>query len=128
MTVSLNRPGYMSKEEVKQLADQGNIIGSHTYDHQNVKKYTDKDWEQQVAKPSKELEEITGRPIQYFAYPFGLWNKEAIAHLKPFGFKSVFQLSEHRDENDPLYTVRRMIIPGTWSSAGMMRVMKSSFK
>lgn len=128
MTVSLGRPGYMSKEQVKQLSDEGHTIGSHTYDHQNVKKYTDKEWEDQIAKPSKKLNEITGKPIEYFAYPFGLWNKEAIPHLKQHGFKSVFQLSDRRDENDPLFTVRRIIVPGEWSAAGMMRVMKSSFK
>ncbi|HLG40173.1 MAG TPA: polysaccharide deacetylase family protein, partial [Chitinophagaceae bacterium] len=128
MTVSLGRPGYMSKEQVKQLSDEGHTIGSHTYDHQNVKKYTDKEWEEQIAKPSRKLNEITGKPIEYFAYPFGLWNKEAIPHLKQHGFKSVFQLSDRRDENDPLFTVRRIIVPGEWSAAGMMKVMKSSFK
>jgi peptidoglycan/xylan/chitin deacetylase (PgdA/CDA1 family) len=128
MTVSLDRPGYMSKDQVKQLSDQGNIIGSHTWDHHNVKKYTEEDWKTQVEKPSKQLEGITGKPVQYFAYPFGLWNRDAIQNLKRFHFKSVFQLSDPRDKDDPLYTVRRFIIPGEWSAAGMMRVMKSSFK
>jgi len=127
MTVSLGKPGYMSKEQVKQLSDEGHLIGSHTYDHQNVKKYTDKDWEEQVTKPSKQLQAITGKPIEYFAYPFGLWNKEAIPHLKEHGFKSVFQLYAPRDENDPLFTIRRIIITGDRSGAGMQKLMKNSF-
>jgi peptidoglycan/xylan/chitin deacetylase (PgdA/CDA1 family) len=128
MTVSLGRPGYMSKEEVKQLSDEGHVIGSHTWDHHSVKQYTGEDWTIQIDKPSKQLKEITGKPIEYFAYPFGLWNKEAIANLKHHGFKSVFQLSDRRDENDPLYSIRRIIVPGEWSAAGMMRVMRSAFK
>jgi len=128
MTVSLGRPGYMTKEEVKQLSDQGHVIGSHTWDHHNVKQYVAADWETQIAKPSKQLETITGKPVEYFAYPFGLWNKEAISNLKRYHFKSVFQLADPRDKQDPLYTIRRFIIPGEWSAAGMMRVMKSSFK
>jgi peptidoglycan/xylan/chitin deacetylase (PgdA/CDA1 family) len=59
MTVSLGRPGYMSKEQVKQLADEGHIIGSHTWDHHNVKKYAGDDWTTQIDKPSKQLEAIT---------------------------------------------------------------------
>src|SRR5206468_11653311 len=51
MTVSLDRPGYMSKEQVKQLADEGNIIGSHTWNHSNVKNYSGKDWITQIDKP-----------------------------------------------------------------------------
>jgi peptidoglycan/xylan/chitin deacetylase (PgdA/CDA1 family) len=127
MTVSLGKPGYMSKAQVKELSDEGHTIGSHTYDHKNVKKYEEKDWAEQVARPSKQLQEITGRRVEYFAYPFGLWNKEAIPHLKEHGFKSVFQLSASSDENDPLYSIRRIIVPGGWSGSTMQRVMKNSF-
>ena len=127
MTVSLGKPGYMNKEQVKQLADEGHTIGSHTYDHKNVKTYSSDDWVEQVQKPSRLLQTITGKPVEYFAFPFGLWNKEAIAKLKDHDFKAVFQLSAKRDENDPLYSVRRIIVPGNWSGATMLRVMKNSF-
>jgi peptidoglycan/xylan/chitin deacetylase (PgdA/CDA1 family) len=128
MTVSLGRPGYMSKEQVKQLSDEGHTIGSHTWNHENVKKYTEPDWAIQVDKPSKQLQSITGRPVEYFAYPFGLWNKEAIKNLKEHGFKSVFQLADPRDKDDPLFSIRRIIVPGGWSAEGMLKVIKSSFK
>lgn len=128
MTVSLGKPGYMSKEQVKQLADEGHTIGSHTYDHKNVKTYTVDDWVDQVQKPSQQLQTITGKPVEYFAYPFGLWNKEAIAKLKDHEFKAVFQLSQKRDENDPLYSIRRIIVPGSWSGTSMIRAMRNSFE
>jgi peptidoglycan/xylan/chitin deacetylase (PgdA/CDA1 family) len=128
MTVSLGRPGYMNSEQVKQLSDEGHTIGSHTWDHQNVKKFLAEDWIKQVEKPSKQLQTITGKKIEYFAYPFGLWNKEAIVKLKEHGFKSVFQLSAHRDDNDPLFSIRRIIVPGEWGAATVLKVMKNSFK
>lgn len=128
MTVSLNKPGYMSKEQVKQLADEGHIIGSHTYDHKNVKTYTSDDWVDQVQKPSQQLQTITGKPVEYFAYPFGLWNKEAISKLKDHDFKGVFQLAANRDENDPLYSIRRIIVPGGWSGKSLQKIMYRSFK
>ena len=82
MTVSIGKKGkfvdYMSKEQIKQLSDEGNVIGSHTYDHKNFKKYQGKDWEEQLDKPTKKLEEITGKKMTEFAYPFGLWNAEGI--------------------------------------------------
>jgi len=127
MTVSLNKPGYMSKEQVKQLADDGHIIGSHTYDHKNVKTYTSDDWVEQVQRPSQQLQTITGKPVEYFAFPFGLWNKEAIARLKDHDFKAVFQLAANRDENDPLYSIRRIIVPGGWSGKSLQKIMTRSF-
>ncbi|HEV8286415.1 MAG TPA: polysaccharide deacetylase family protein [Chitinophagaceae bacterium] len=127
MTVSLGRPGYMTKQEVKQLADEGNTIGSHTWNHSNVKNYAAQDWVTQIDKPSQELEKITGKPIEYFAYPFGLWNKPAIEQLKQRGFKAAFQLSAKRDENDPLFTIRRIIVPGEWSTNTLEKWMKNNF-
>ena len=127
MTVSLNKPGYMSKDQVKQLADAGHVIGSHTWDHKNVKTYTSEDWVEQVQKPSRQLQNITGKPVEYFAYPFGLWNREAIARLKDHDFKAVFQLAADRDQDDPLYTVRRIIVPGNWNGQSLQKIMKKSF-
>ncbi len=128
MTVSLGRPNYMSREQVKALSDQGHTIGSHTWDHQNVKKYEQKDWVTQIEKPSKQLESITGKPVHYFAYPFGLWNEAAIPELKNRNFKASFQLSGRRDPNDPLHCIRRIIVPGSWSGEVLDRRIKNSFR
>jgi peptidoglycan/xylan/chitin deacetylase (PgdA/CDA1 family) len=115
MTVSLGRPRYMDKAQVKELFDAGHIIGSHTWDHHNVKKYQGNDWTIQIDKPTRVLEAITGKPIRYFAYPFGLWNRQAITELRKRGFIAAFQLNEKRDEQEPLFTIRRIIVPGYWS-------------
>ena len=128
MTVALGKPGYMSRDQVKQLSDEGHTVGSHTYDHKNVKQYVVDDWVEQIQNPSKQLQTITGKPVNYFAYPFGLWNKDAIAKLKDHDFKAVFQLAAARDENDPLYSVRRIIVPGGWTGAGLQKVMFKSFQ
>lgn len=127
MTVSLGRPNYMSRDQVKQLSDMGHVIGSHTWDHHNVKKYQGQDWVTQIEKPTKTLEEITGKKIQHFAYPFGLWNPEAIPELKKRGMKSAYILATKRDENDPLFTIRRIIASGYWTSKTLSNSIKNSF-
>lgn len=131
MTVSIGKKGkfadYMSAEQIKELADEGNVIGSHTYDHKNFKKYEGKDWEEQIDKPKKRLEEIIGKEIEYFAYPFGLWNAEGIPELKKRGFKMAFALADKRDPNDPLYTVRRIIASGYWSPKTLHNSIVKSF-
>ncbi|MBS1915893.1 MAG: polysaccharide deacetylase family protein [Bacteroidetes bacterium] len=127
MTVSLNRPNYMSKEQVKELSDAGNTIGSHTWDHHNVKQYQGKDWEIQIDKPTRQLGSITGKPIRYFAYPFGLWNKQAIPELKKRNFIAAFQLVTKRDDEEPLYTIRRIIVPGYWSLVTLQHAINSDF-
>jgi peptidoglycan/xylan/chitin deacetylase (PgdA/CDA1 family) len=127
MTVSLGRPNYMSKTQVKQLSDEGNVIGSHTWDHHNVKKYQGQDWVTQIEKPTKQLEEITGKKINYFAYPFGLWNPEAFPELKKRGMDAAFVLAEKRDQQDPLFTIRRIIASGYWSPRTLHNSIVQSF-
>jgi peptidoglycan/xylan/chitin deacetylase (PgdA/CDA1 family) len=127
MTISMNRPRYMSKEQIKELSDDGHVIACHTWDHHMVTKYTATDWDLQLVKPRKQLEEITGKPVSYFAYPFGLWNQAAIPELQKRDYKLSFILSTKRDSIQPLQTVRRMIVPGQWSAAGMLRSMRSTF-
>jgi peptidoglycan/xylan/chitin deacetylase (PgdA/CDA1 family) len=128
MTISINRPRYMSKEQLKQLSDSGNDVEAHTWDHHMVTKYKGLDFDTQFVKPKKKVEEITGRPAEYFAYPFGLWNEAAIPELKKAGYKMAFILSTKRDSTEPLYTIRRMIVPGTWSTPGMLKAMKKTFQ
>ena len=128
MTVSLNKKNYFSTKQVKQLADEGNVIGSHTWDHKNIKKYDSTDWERQIDKPRKLLEEITGKPVNYFAYPFGVWNKESIPELKKRKFRAAFQLGDKVYNDDPFFTIRRIIVPGSRSAGTTFRVMQRSFK
>ena len=127
MTVSLGRPHYMTKPMVKQLSDEGNLIGSHTWDHHNVKKYQGQDWVTQIDKPTKTLEDITGKKIKYFAYPFGLWNPAAFPELKQRGFVAAFSLAEKRDQTDPLFTIRRIIASGYWSPRTLHNSIVQSF-
>ena len=129
MTVSLGRqPHYMTKDQVKELYTAGNVIGSHTWDHHSVKKYQGKDWEIQIDKPTKQLEAITGTPIRYFAYPFGLWNREALPELRKRGFIAAFQLADRMDPTDPLMTIRRIIVAGGWSLKTFHNAIIHDFK
>lgn len=127
MTVSINRPNYMKSEQIKQLSDEGHDISLHTWDHHNVKLYQGADWVTQIEKPKATLEKITGKPIQYFAYPFGLWNPQAIPELKSRGLKAAFQLATARDEQEPLYTIRRIIVTGDVSGQKLIGRIHGSF-
>ncbi|WP_410478156.1 polysaccharide deacetylase family protein [Pedobacter aquatilis] len=130
MTVSIGRKGrinYMTKEQIKQLADEGNTIASHTYDHKNFAQFTDEDWKTQIDEPTKKLEEITGKKVEYFAYPYGVYKAANLPKLKEHGFKAAFILSTARDENYPLYTIRRIIDPGRYTAKNLHYSINKSF-
>ena len=127
MTVSINRPHYLSSDEIKKLADDGHEVAAHTWDHHMVTKYTTDDWDLQLVRPKSKLEKIIGKPVTSFAYPFGLWNTAAIPEIKKSGYKMAFILSTKRDTVAPLYTIRRMIVSGNWKTEQLLKSIETTF-
>lgn len=130
MTVAIGRRGkqpYMDKAQIKDLADRGHTVGAHTWDHHNVKKYQGDDWKIQVEEPKAKLEAIIGKPVNYFAYPFGLWSHQVLPEIQKRGYKAAFTLADKRDDQMPLYTIRRIIAGGQWSAKTLYRNMNQSF-
>jgi len=127
MTVTIGKPHYMSKAQIKQLAEEGHQIGLHTWDHHMVTRYTEQDWVKQLDEPKKMLEQLIGKPIPYFAYPYGVWNEQAIAELKKRNIKMAFQLSSKVDPRYPLFTVRRIIVAPGYSPQNLLKAMQRDF-
>ncbi|MGV3546784.1 MAG: polysaccharide deacetylase family protein [Pedobacter sp.] len=131
MTVAIGKKGrihYMNAAQIKELSDEGNVIASHTYDHKNFAKFTEEDWKTQIDEPTAKLERITGKKVEYFAYPYGVYKASLLPKLKEHGFKAAFILSTKRDENYPLYTIRRIIDPGNYTARNLLHSIKKSFK
>lgn len=110
MTVAIGKPHYMSREQIKALADKGHIIGCHTWDHHKVSSFKKKDWQLQLAKPKKLLEKITQKPVSCFAYPYGVWNMEAVDSLINNDFSTAFIFYGKQDPSLPLYTIERIVV------------------
>jgi peptidoglycan/xylan/chitin deacetylase (PgdA/CDA1 family) len=127
MTIATGKPGYLSREQIREMSDRGHIIASHTREHKSILKYDTAYQRAELAGPRSTLESITGKPVVHFAYPYGLWERRAVTRVKEAGYRTAFILSTKRDDADPLYTIRRMNVPGYWHPAGMLQAMKRTF-
>ncbi len=130
MTVAIGKKGriaYMNKAQIRQLNDEGNTIANHTYDHKNFAQFTAEDWKIQIEKPNQTLAQITGKKVEYFAYPYGIYKPSSLHQLKAYGIKAAFILSTKRDENYPLFTIRRIIDPGTYTAKNLYNSINKSF-
>jgi peptidoglycan/xylan/chitin deacetylase (PgdA/CDA1 family) len=125
MTVVLGHPNFVTKQDVRDIDSKGHVIGCHTWNHTSVTKYKEKDWAIQVEKPKKDLEKIIGKPVNYFAYPNGLWNAAAAAEIKKYGYIAAFKLWEKMDKALPLYTIKRRIASGYWDNKALMNAIRS---
>ncbi len=126
MTVTNNKKNYLTRDEIAQLANEGNTVGLHSWDHVMVTKYTDSTfWKQQVLDPQKKLADMIGKPVEYWAYPNGVYDHEAARELDKH-FKLSFILMSKRDSLYPLQTIRRMIAPPV-SPGKLIKSMRSNF-
>jgi peptidoglycan/xylan/chitin deacetylase (PgdA/CDA1 family) len=127
MTVSIDKPAYMSTNQMQQLIHQGHVLGVHTWNHENVKSYAATDWKTQLDKPLVTLQKLTRKPVYYFAYPYGAWTPQAAQTLKERGIKMAFILHTPQDNSLPLYTVRRLMVLGPWSDKTLAKKMTETF-
>jgi len=127
MTVTIGKYAYLTGAQIKELSDSGHVIAGHTWNHPSITKLKGQDWNMQISRPKEILEKITGRPVQYFAYPYGAWDDKAIDQLKKREIKAAFQLLEKQSEKEPLYTIRRLMVSGDWSAATLYKHIKIFF-
>jgi peptidoglycan/xylan/chitin deacetylase (PgdA/CDA1 family) len=113
MTVSIGKPRYMNRDDIKTLSENGHIIGCHTWDHHKVTDYKKEDWQLQLSYPKTILEKITLTPVTCFAYPYGVWNAAATDSLKTRGYTTAFIVYGEQDPDIPLYTLTRTIVKNT---------------
>lgn len=126
MTITYNKKNYMTTDEIAQLAKAGHTVGLHSWDHTMATKYKEAaDWQKQVEEPKKKLESITGKAVEYWAYPNGVYNHESATELSKY-FKLSFSLATKRDSLQPLQCVRRIIVPEC-SPAGLLKSMRRTF-
>jgi peptidoglycan/xylan/chitin deacetylase (PgdA/CDA1 family) len=126
MTITYNKKNYMTKDQIAQLSKEGSIIGLHSWDHTMVTKYkTEEDWKKEVADPKDKLEKIVGSPVEYWAYPNGVYDHKGAEELNKY-FKLSFTLFSKRDSIYPLQTVRR-ILATDCSAPSLLKSMRRTF-
>jgi peptidoglycan/xylan/chitin deacetylase (PgdA/CDA1 family) len=117
MSVVLDRPNWLSRDEVRALDAAGMTIAAHTWDHHPVTKYADQDWPTQLEKPRAQLEQIVGHDVDLFACPYGLWNTAALPHVQAAGYRAAFQLTGQPPKPQrPLLTIQRVLVPSSWDN------------
>lgn len=125
-TAFIGKKYYLTEKEIRILADSGHSIGCHTYDHPSVAS-ANMNWGKQLDSSRLQLEKITGTPVYFFAYPYGIWTDSAISQLKARNFRAAFQLTGKPAPTDPLFTLRRLMISGAWTPAELIQKLKAVF-
>ena len=63
-------------EQVRMIAEQGHLIGNHTWRHVQVTSLPKEEAEEEILAVSGLVEELTGKGTSYVRPPFGIWDPE----------------------------------------------------
>jgi peptidoglycan/xylan/chitin deacetylase (PgdA/CDA1 family) len=70
-TDAIGKPGQLAKSGIRALSDAGFEIGSHSCSHRSLTSLSVRDCMRETVRSRHVLEDITGRAVAMFAYPFG---------------------------------------------------------
>jgi len=80
VTVNLvGRDGYLTRDQVRALADAGMDVESHAMDHVSMKIRTLADQRYQMCTARQFLSQWTGTDVRHFAYPSGDYNADSFS-------------------------------------------------
>ncbi len=104
----------MGWKEIREIADHGIRIGSHTLSHADLTKLGPMDLEREVSNSKKEIEDRIGRPVSTFAYPFGLFNERVKEAVERAGYRAACTTnSGFNGPGEDRYALRRIEVYGT---------------
>jgi peptidoglycan/xylan/chitin deacetylase (PgdA/CDA1 family) len=77
----------LAARDVGRLVDAGMAVGSHAWDHPDLRGVDDVELERQVVDSKRAIEDLTGLGCETFAYPFGLYDDRVADAVAAAGYE-----------------------------------------
>lgn len=85
----LDRPGFLSRSQVRELVATGIEVGCHSMSHAFLSDLDDLALHREIVQAKGELELIAGVPIRSFACPGGRYDERVLPMARAAGYDSV---------------------------------------
>jgi peptidoglycan/xylan/chitin deacetylase (PgdA/CDA1 family) len=111
----LDKRGYLSRSQLRQLSDLGMEIGSHSMTHSYLTDLSQEQVAREIADSKHELEQVTGRSIHHFSCPGGRWDHRVAETARQSGYRSVTtsRVAANSPRSDPFALGRVAVMRGT---------------
>ncbi|MGF1794748.1 polysaccharide deacetylase family protein [Photobacterium swingsii] len=124
-----NKVNLMSAEQVKALAESGVIeIAGHTMTHPKLDSLSRDQQYDEITQNKQQLEELIGKPLTSFAYPFGLCNQDTKEIVRDNGYQFAVATNSGplHFHQDP-YEIRRIGIFPRTDVFGLWRKVRGNY-
>lgn len=119
----------MSHEQLRALSESGLVeIGGHTLTHPKLNALSKEQQANEIFNNKKVLENLIGKPLTSFAYPFGLFNQDSKDLAKEAGYSfSVATNSGPLTIHSDWFQIRRIAIFPKTNTLGLWRKVKGNY-
>jgi peptidoglycan/xylan/chitin deacetylase (PgdA/CDA1 family) len=101
----------LEASQLRELVASGWELGAHTVHHEHLPSLDISSVEAEVAGSRRMLEDLLGRPVDSFAYPYGAWTREIAEIVAESGFTSAWTTGPGRVSDRRLLTLPRYMMP-----------------
>ena len=107
----------LNEKQILEMQNSGLIeFGSHTLSHVNLSIISDEQLINELRESKKEVENITKKECEAFAYPYGKFDDKIVQAVKNAGYKNATVVKRGLfEQNDNIFTIKRIGILGTES-------------
>jgi peptidoglycan/xylan/chitin deacetylase (PgdA/CDA1 family) len=116
----LDQPGYLTREQLRELAAAGMAIGSHGLQHRSWRSLTDEELEDDLTRGRSVLEDALERPVTEASCPFGEYDRRVLRHLRRLGHERVYTSDGGTARADAWLQPRNTIEGGWDATAGRL--------
>lgn len=108
---------------VRQMVDEGHIVGNHTMHHPDMSKLATKDaFSKELAQTEDIFRQVTGKEMpKFYRPPQGIYSRENLVMAKELGYKTVFWSLAYVDWNNDSQPTRETafakLLPRTHNGA-----------
>jgi peptidoglycan/xylan/chitin deacetylase (PgdA/CDA1 family) len=112
----------MGRAEVNEMARNGFSFHSHSRSHWDLTKLGRGALSEELAGSRRELEDLLGRPVPFFAYPYGRYDATVLEVTREAGYRAAFSVQPGFNRPDvDRYRIRRLDVFGTDTAMALLR-------
>jgi len=121
----LNKKGYLSLSQLKEMVSLGMIIGSHSFSHPELPNIDLNKQNHELISSRSLLEDAIGCPVKSFSFPYGKYNRRLIEMAVDAGYERICT-SKHGVIGESTIEIPRNSINGTMAWPVIERSLKAN--
>lgn len=86
----INKDGYLSVEEIKELYGLGFTFQAHSWSHDDLSKYSTEELHKELVLSKIELERLTGFHIDEICFPQGYYSDMVVSEARKAGYRKMY--------------------------------------